>query len=78
MTWVEKFLHQQPLSEVLHYLRGMVPDPQFLCRPKGTLYLIISENSRRIEICKFAQCEQQREADPLPSKKVKAMRTSAC
>lgn len=35
MTLTVKFLHQQPLSEVLHWLRGMVPDSQFLLQNKG-------------------------------------------
>lgn len=71
----------QPLSEVLHWLRGRLPDSYSPHQAKR--YTIAHLFQRQMPAglrCASlpAQCEQQREADLLPSKKVEVTRTLAC
>lgn len=70
----------QPLSEVLHWLRGRLTDSRSPCQAKryAIAHLFQRQMPAGLKSASLpAQCEQQREADPLPSKKVEAMRTLA-
>lgn len=70
----------QPLSEVLHWLRERLPDSLSPCHAER--YTIAHFFQKQMPAgLKFAslpaQREQEKEADPLPSKKVEATRTLA-
>lgn len=70
----------QPLSKVLHWLRGMLPESQSSCQAKRYIiaHLFQKHMPAGLKSASLsAQYEQQREADPLPSRKVEATRTLA-
>lgn len=73
-------MEYQPLSNVLQWLRGMLPASQSSCQAKRYIigHLFQKHMPGGLKSASLsAQYEHQREADPLPSWKVEATRTLA-
>lgn len=71
----------QPLSEVLHWLRGRLPDSHSPHQAKRytIAHLFQRQMTAGLRSTSLpAQREQEREADLLPSKKVEVTKTLAC